>query len=453
MRRNKLYLTLLLTFLPYWALAQQPLTLDSCLQLARHNSAAIRQAELEIERAQQVRMQAMTKYFPQIQANAVAFHALEPIIDVSIDDVANTTVRDILNLIYGNIGAELGLHNHIALFQHGFMVGATAVQPIFMGGKIIAGNQLAKLGVEAAELQEQITRRDALEQVEESYWLIAGLQDKQRTLRQASSLLDTVDHLVRVAIQAGLALETDRMQIEIRRAELNRQRILLESGLRLANRALAQSIGRTDTLIIDANIDSLLSVQAIDIAETAHPEASSSASTEEQLLALQTRAAALQRTMTIADALPKVALGANYSYSQTDANILQNGISGWNGALFATVSIPLTGWWETGHKIREQSIRLEEAQLTQQDMSEKLLLRKQQAYDNMMASFLLVEETSKTVQLARRRLQLAELAYQAGTGSITDLLTAQTELLTAENTLADARIALCIHYRRYVDLR
>lgn len=437
----------LLASSPDSLIAQTSLTLDSCLQLARENNASIRRAQLEVERAEQVRMQALTKYFPQVQATAVGYHSLKPIVDIGVDDIANPTVRDLLLTLYGNYGAALGLDNTLSLFQHGVTAGVTAIQPVFMGGKIVAGNQLAKLGVEAAELQQQMTERDLLEQVEESYWLVVGLQDKRRTLDRVTQLLDTVEHIVTTAVQSGLALETDLMQVEAKHAELNRQRIRLESGLVLATRALAQSIGIEQT-----GINCVVSDYADEASNMVTSE-SSGVGPEEELLALQTRAAELQRTMTIADALPKVAVGAHYGYNKLDANMLRNGLGGWNGAVFATMTVPLTGWWETGHKIKEQSIRLEEARLEQRDLSEKLFLRKQQAYDEMRVSEMLVTEAERVVELAARRCQLAETGYKAGTTSITDLLSTEIELLQAENELTDARISLSVHRRRYNDLR
>lgn len=426
--------------------ASSLLTLDSCLSLAKKNNPAIRKASLEMERAEQVRYQALTKYFPQVQATAVGYHALQPLVDIGINDLSNASVRDLLLTLYGNYGAALGLESTFSLFQHGVTAGVTAIQPVFMGGKIIAANKLAQLGVEAAGLQSQIVERDLLEQVAESYWLVIGLQDKWRTLERATLLMDTLSHIVNTAVDAGLALETDRMQVEVKRAELSRQRIRIESGLRLAGRALAQSIG-VDSLLISSNVCGLATNDVLYSNRSIN-----SLTAEHQLLSLQTRAAELQRVMAVADALPRVAVGANYGYHKTDANILRNGLSGWNGAVFATVTVPLTGWWETGHKIKEQSLRLEQARLEERDLGEKLILRTEQAYDRMKESELLVAEAEHAVTLAAKRYRIVESSYKAGTATIAELLAAETDRLSAENELTDARIAYEVNSRRYVDL-
>ncbi len=424
------------------------LTLDSCLQLARENSATIRQAELRVQMAKQVQNQALTKYFPQVQATAVAHHSLRPPVDIGIEDLSNASVRDLLLTLYGNYGEALGLENTLSLFQHGMSAGVTAIQPVFMGGKIIAGNQLAKVGVEAAKLQQQVTERDFLEQVEESYWLVVGLQDKQRTIRQITLLLDTVQQMVSSAVDAGLALPQDLLKVRVNRAELNRQTIRLQSGLMLATRSLCQSIGMpySDSLVLP--IPELHSVDAPSPAM----DTFSASEQESSLLALQVRAAQLERTMTLADAMPHVALGANYGYSRYDANILRNGLGGWNGALFVTVSVPLTAWWETSHKLREKSLKLEEARLQQSDLGEKLMLRTEQAFYQWQESAMLLSECEEARQLAQEQYRLTQSSYRAGMSTIADLLTAESDLLTAINNYTDAQIAYLVSTRRYHDL-
>ena len=47
-------------------LSAQTLTLDSCLALARRNNADIRTTQLDVLKAQEVKKQVFTKFFPPI---------------------------------------------------------------------------------------------------------------------------------------------------------------------------------------------------------------------------------------------------------------------------------------------------------------------------------------------------------------------------------------------------
>lgn len=442
----------------------QVLTIDSCLSLARQNNKELRHAELNIEKAQQVKNQAFTNYFPQVKATAIGYHSLHPMVEVGIDDINNASVRDLLTTLYGNYGAALGLDNTISLFQYGYQAGVTALQPVYMGGKIVAGNQLAKVGVEAARLQTQITERDLLEQVEESYWLVVGLTEKQQTLQAVTVLLDTIHRTVQVAVNAGLALQTDLLKVELRQSEIHRTQIQLDNGLALAKRALWQAISPTTKSptsptppkegLPDYNSLQVEPISADSALQTPPLKEGYGEVIESSLLSLQVRAAELQRRMHIADALPQVAVGAHYGYSNMQANFLRNGLGNktGNGAVFVSVSVPLTDWWKTGHKVREDNIAVEQARLEEQHTNELLGLRTQQAYDKTVEAYSLVSENRHALDIARENYRLSGVNYRAGTGTITDLLTAQTTLLQAENNLTDAIIAYCVNLRRYTDL-
>lgn len=438
----------------------QVLTIDSCLSLARQNNKELRHAELNIEKAQQVKDQAFTNYFPQVKATAIGYHSLHPMVEVGIDDINNASVRDLLTTLYGNYGAALGLDNTISLFQYGYQAGVTALQPVYMGGKIVAGNRLAKVGVEAARLQTQITERDLLEQVEESYWLVVGLTEKQQTLQAVTALLDTIHRTVQVAVNAGLALQTDLLKVELRQSEIHRTQIQLDNGLVLAKRALWLSISKdSPTPLSKEGLTDYMSLQVepihTDSALNPPPLKDGAGEVlESSLLSLQVRAAELQRRMHIADALPQVAVGAHYGYSNMQANFLRHGLGNktGNGAVFVSVSVPLTDWWKTGHKIREDNIAVEQARLEEQHTNELLGLRTQQAYDKTVEAYSLVSENRHALDIARENYRLSGVNYRAGMGTITDLLTAQTTLLQAENNLTDAIISYRVNLRRYTDL-
>ncbi|MBQ0118204.1 MAG: efflux RND transporter permease subunit, partial [Bacteroidales bacterium] len=457
--------------LPSMAQAQT-LTLDSCLSLARMNNAALRKADIQVEKAKQVKANAFTNYFPQVKATAMGYHSLYPLVELGIDDVANANARDVLTTLYGNYGAALGLDNTLALFQYGYHVGVTAIQPVFMGGKIVAGNRLAQVGVEAAQLQRDITARDVLMDVEESYWLIVGLEEKQQTLIQSISLMDTIYRTLSKAVEAGLALNTELMQVELKQEELHRLQVQLHNGLRLARRALAQSIG-VDSIGVEngewrmqnakckmqngewRNENGECKMQNAEGTSLHSPSPfwGSGGSPESQLLDLQVQAAKLERQMVLADALPQIAVGANYGYGKLQTNVLRNdlGREKGNGAVFVTVTVPISQWWATGHKLREHDLHVDEVQLEQDELNQKLSLRTQQLYDQMLESQWLVIECQKALDKAKEYYRLQEVNYRAGMANITDLMTAQSLLMKAQNDLTDALIARHVTARKYAN--
>lgn len=445
--RKRLYILAVACLLFALGSFAQGLTLDSCLEIARRNNPSLRKSELSVKRAEEVKAQALTKYFPQVQGTAFGFHALHPIIEVGIDDIGNASVRDLLTTLYGNYGAALGLDNTLNLFEHGYMVGVTAVQPLFVGGKIVAGNQLAKVGVEAARLQADIAQREQLEQVERSYWLVYGLQKKQDIIDDANQLLDTLYIAVEAAVKAGLALPVDLTQVQLRRDEIERKQIQLQSGLNLAKRALALAIGLPSS-------DSILLAEQQVAIDQILPADTTVQTKERQLLALQIKAAELERRMALADALPQLALGANYSYGNWQTNILKNGLGGksGNGALFVTLNVPLTGWWETGHKLKEKQYAIEQARIDAEYIGAQLDLRTKQAYDQMVAAAALLQLQERALLHAQQAYEQKKANYEAGMITMAELLKSQTDLTQAQADLTDAQIEYKVQMKRYKDL-
>ena len=158
------------------------LTLDSCFALAKANNAQFKTNKIEIEKAQEVKKQVFTKFFPQVNAGYLNYYAINPIIKFGVDDIHNQ-FGEILKAIIDFINEHGGdIPTEVDLLQKGHSVSATAIQPVYAGGRVRNGNKLAKLGIEAAELKAEVSERDMLENIESTYYLVVGLKAKVATL-------------------------------------------------------------------------------------------------------------------------------------------------------------------------------------------------------------------------------------------------------------------------------
>ena len=224
-------------------LSAQVLSLDSCLALARRNNADIRASQLAVQKAQAVKDQVFTKYFPSVQLRGLGYIAAEPMVSFGVDDIKSNDMRELLEAIYEAFSTESDINNRLELMKHGAGGALVAAQPIYAGGRIINGNRLASLGVEAANLQAEMQVRDILEQVESSYYLVVGLKEKAATVDAALALIDSLSRTVNAALANGLATRADALQVELKRNEILAQQQQLNSGLRLSRRLLCIQLG------------------------------------------------------------------------------------------------------------------------------------------------------------------------------------------------------------------
>lgn len=416
------------------------LTLDSCLLLAKQNNADICISRLDIEKARAVKAQVFTKFFPQVSASFMAYHAYNPIIKITPEDIQNTELREsILEAI-----EDLDIPNDVTeinLMERGLSLGANVVQPIFVGGRIVNGNRLANLGIEAAELQAQASERDILEDVENTFYLVNGLETKVKTLESVLSLLDSLHHTVDIALEAGVITNNDLIRVELKQNEMQAKQLQLSNGIVLAKRLLCQQIGipYSDEIVFlpepEPNNDIQLAT-------------GTSSRPEHRLLDLNIDAQKLRKKMTIGESLPQIVLGGMGNHG----NLIKNYKYNSNGLLFATAAIPISQWWETWHKIKEHDISIRQAEIMRNDLNEKMELQEQQAYNQMIEAWALIASDKKAVEMANENYRLAELNYKAGMNTMTDVLEANALLLQAQNSLTDRQISFATAKRRYQDL-
>ncbi|MCR4847325.1 MAG: TolC family protein, partial [Bacteroidales bacterium] len=142
------------------------LSVNDCIDLALQNNITLKNNQLEIEKARATKKEAQTAYLPNVTAQALAFDAMNPMLSFGIEDIDNALVRQTLYNLYAQYGAALGLKKEYSFAQNGMMLNAMAIEPVFAGGRIYHGNQLAKLGIEAAEYQARIQEDEVRLQTE-----------------------------------------------------------------------------------------------------------------------------------------------------------------------------------------------------------------------------------------------------------------------------------------------
>ncbi len=428
------------------SLNSQVLSLDSCLALARRNNVDIRTSQIEIEKAREVKAQVYTKYFPQVQLSALGYYAANPLLNFGIEDVQSSDMREILEALYESVAAAgSDIKKEVTMMKKGVSGSLVLAQPIYTGGRIATGNRLAELGVEAAELQSEIQIRDIIENIESSYYLIIALQQKEATVSSALALIDSLDRTVQSALANGLVTRSDALQIQLKRNEMLANQQQLASGIRLSKRLLCCQIG------IDYSDDLSFSDPSL----VAPPPLSFSYSTvgdslrpETRLLQLSVEAEELNRRMTLGEALPQLTLLGSAYYG----NIMKTNPTG-NAVALLSLSVPLTSWWETSHKLRQHDIRIAEARMKQEHLTHMMSLEEEKAYSDMIDSYMLLKSDSAALDVAQENYRLANLNYKAGVAMISDVLQAHTLLLQAQNAITDRRTTYIMARRRLLDLQ
>lgn len=449
-------ITLLLTALAATATAQEHptvhLPLDSCTAWALQHQAALKNAAIEVEMAQETRRAALTKYFPTLYMSAFYFQAKDPLVDVKAsengDKIQVSTRIDgfdgDLEEIVQKLLERVSFDARLQLFEHGAVVNAVAMQPIFAGGRIVNGNRLAELGVQAAELKLAMTTDEVEMNTRQYYWRVVSLQTKTATVQQALQLLDTLEHDAVAAHNAGVIGRNDLLKVRLKKNEMLASEVQLKNGIELATMALCQYVGIPYEEGTEYTFDTI----AIDRRLADSPSLLTAAGRKEsQLLELGVETSRLQKAMALGEALPQVTVGATYGLN----NLMDNGFKG-NGLMFATLTVPLTAWWETAHKVRKAELERQQAELRRDDLREQMELQNRQAWNEMNEAYTQTGIRQQAMDDAEDNLKEIRQYYQAGLQGVADLLEAQTLLTQARNEWVDQLITFQLKYFRYYQL-
>lgn len=420
------------------------LTLDSCLRSAQQRNCTIRSAQLEVAISREVKKQMLWKYFPQVSLSGFAFGSARPLIDF---DISQTQVDGGLGSFLTDVAEAIkelsqdSISTDIKMIRWGASAQARAVQPIYWGGQIVTANRLAKLGIDAAQLKEEVSERDVLQEVTETYWMIVGLMDKRGTVTKLAELLDSISDVATTAYNHGLVTRNDLLRVQLKQNELRTKTMQLENGIQLASRLLCHMIGvpYEHELVLEtfAEEETLteLAAQPAEVLIDGRPEA--------KLLDINVRYNQLMRRLTLGESLPKLGLGVSGGYS----NYFNR--NRFNGIAFASLSIPLTGWGETAHKLHQHDLKIQQAQLMQSNYREKLDLQNRQTYDQLIEAIKLMAEHKSSLDLAKENYRVALVNYRAGVGTMTELLEAEALLMLASNAYTDSRITYRTASRKF----
>lgn len=390
--------------------AQKRYTLDECRQLALQNNIAMRTAANNVEAARQERKEAFTKYFPNVSASGTAFNS-------------NT----------GLLQMDMGPDMQMSLVKNGIMGGITATQPLFAGGQIVNTNKLAKVGEEVSRFQQEQSENEVKLTVEQYYWQVVTLKEKRKTLLSLKEMLERLHRDVEVAVSAGVTNRNDLLQVQLKKNDVESSLVNLENGLSMSKMVLAQYMG-CEGKEVDVEDAVLVSneVPTFPVELRKDHTASLVLTPEYRLLQSNVKASELQKRLAVGKNLPTVAVGAGYMYD----NLMDH--SHPFGIAFATVSVPLSGWWGGSHVIKKQKLQLRNAESQLADHSELLVIRMQKAWNDLEDAYKQILIARSSIEQSTENLRLNEDYYRAGTITMSDLLDAQTMFRQSHDKYVEA---------------
>ncbi|GAB4530133.1 MAG: TolC family protein [Pleurocapsa sp.] len=425
---------------------QQPITLEQAIELALQNNRNVQISRLNVQRAEEAVKQAKAALLPTIAldsnlsysdsafADSITEQSIDQRFEESreaarnnpLDNRSDDEIRADVESSFTNTNSNSFTFGADLVLSYSLYNGGERGATIRRSEKQLRFNKLdlerivEQIRLDTSSNYYNLQNSDARVNIEQ-----AAVEDAQQTLKDAQ-LLE----------KAGLGTRFDVLRAEVELANAEQRLTTAKANQDTARRQLAQ------TLSVGEKVD-LKTADAIEEAgdwnfslEETIVQAYKNRAELEQFL-LQREINDEERKIALAQVRPNVTLQARYglnddfedNFDVTDqysvgANLQWTLFDG--GAARAAA------------KQEETDKEIAEAEFANQ--RNEVRLEVEQSFFGLQANKKNIVTAEKAVELAEESLRLARLRFQAGVGTQTDVIDAQTELTTARGNLLSAII-------------
>lgn len=478
MKKSVIFSAFLFCMLPLSA--QQVLSLDSCRAMALRNNKQLSVSKLKQEAALNVRKAARTHYLPKVDALG-GYEWFSREISILNDDqkdvltglgtkgvtsagtklsetltglaqhgvISPGTAKD-LGAIFSKLSgpiAEAGdalgqkVKDAFRTDTRNIWAGSVMVrQPLYMGGAIKASNRMADIAEEMAATEYEGSVQGTLATIDETYWLVVSLKEKQKLAKSFRDLVQKLDDDVHKMINEGIATRADGLKVDVKVNEADMALTMVDDGYALAKMLLCQLIGlplESEIRLADENSESLLLSENADAYQGIEPAGNRS---ELKLLQNAIDLSKEGTKLIRAAYMPHLFLTGGYTISNPNVfNGFQNKFSGvWNVGV--TLQVPLWNWFEGAYRVRAGKVATSIAEIEMADATEKINLQVAQSRFRVNEASKRLEMSIKNLANAEENLRCANVGFREGVMESTEVMAAQTAWQAAQAAKIDAEI-------------
>ena len=394
------------------------ISLEQVIELALRNNRNYQAAKLQLDVANQQLQQALATEFPtlstQLQFSRDDSENAELSLRAQGQDAPNTAATTTTSL-FGTVQLNYNLYT---------------------GGSRPAQINVAEENIRLQELVVEETYEDTRSNATVLYY---NLQDADAQTRIQEAAVEDATQSLRDAElleQAGLGTRFSVLQAEVDLANSKQQLILARANQRTAQRQLVQFLSLAEYVELTAADD----IQVAGSWELSLEESIIVAyrnRSEMEQFTVQRRIDEQQRQQALAAIRPQVSLFANYDV----LGVLDDNLGPADGyALGATLQWTFFDGGAAKASAEQQKIEGEIAEVQFANQRNQVRLEVESAYFDLQANQENIQTATVAVELAEESLRLARLRFQAGVGTQTDVINAQTDLTAARGNLLSAII-------------
>lgn len=387
---------------------QEPLNLDltTALKIAHDNNPTIKIAELEIQRVDYSKKEAMGNLLPSLSASG---------------QYTNSIMKSVM-FMPESFSAMMGGQKYMEIgYKNSYTGTVSAALPLVnfsLWEQIKSKQNEIDLILEKA----RASKIDMTKQVKDAYFAVLlaknSLKVLERSINNAKETLKTTE----TSFEQGVVSEYDLIRAKVQVNNLNPTYISAKNGLELAILQLKMilSLPHDQEIVFVENLedfsDRIISVSAA--------ESERAANNNSDIRQLDLNIVSLKHSLRMINSqhLPSLSAFGQYSY-QTQSDDFKFADYNWVGsaAVGLQLSIPIFNGRTVVNKAKQLKISLQELELQKQYAADGIELQIQSAINSMKAAQEQLLVNKDAINQAERGYEIAKVRYQTGTGTILEL--------------------------------
>ena len=323
-------------------------------------------------------------------------------------------------------------------FKNDFSANISLRQPLWEGGKVYTAYSIAKQYKNYTEAKADEVAQTIAYNAEVMFHTVILEKARLEVMKQAH---ETYIHNLKVVEKfhsQGLVSRFELLRARVEESNIRPQILEAESGVRMAEKRLKSFLGidlNEPIQLVEAVDDtSLVGLppleQLIESALSSRPEMKQA----EFMADMRRNAVKVAR----AGYFPSLSAVSSYGWqSQSDEFALDRNTSdSWTAGV--TLSIPIFDGGLTRGEIGKAKAEHRQTELAVEQLKDDITLEVEQACDRLLQARKTLDIQGGTIAQAEEGMRIANLRYEAGEGTLLEVLSAQTALTQARTALTQA---------------
>jgi len=435
---NKIYLLIIIAIILGMQVSygQQTVNLDlrAAVDSALNNNIKIQQYKQVVLQKQYLTKAAAGNFFPSIDLlGGYTYFSKNPEVNMgqvknSVDDMFGkygVVIAQELDLsqedqqiIYDKITGGLGklpAYNIVIDQQNYPSLNFTALQPIFTGGKIIAGKRFADAELEFANEDLRQVNNEVIKETIQRYFAVVLLKEVIITRKQVVAGMFMHEKQVRKAIDIGVIPSHDLLRVQVAVAESQRALSDDENKLELAKMALKTSLGLDQSYNVVATDSLKFKITAINLADLqlqARDKQPIFGMIEQQKLMVDQ-----QHALDVSEFLPQIAAWGEYGFFREEYPVIMPPVM-----IGVQARLNIFHGLSKVNKLKSTKFLLEEVSKAEMYAHEQISLLVASSYREVLNSEERYRKMKPTIALAAKNLEINEKRFQEGLSTSIDVI-------------------------------